>query len=61
MKYSESVCDDLLCVLIKDVELIEAEANLDVVADLSGGGRSNSRGDGLTGTLRYIIPILHKI
>ncbi len=30
------------------MELIKAEANLNVVADLSCGGRSNSSGDGLT-------------
>ena len=44
----ESVSDDFLGVLIKDVELVKAEANLDLVADLGLGGRSNARGNGLT-------------
>ena len=33
----ESVSDDFLGVLIKDVELVKAEANLDLVADLGLG------------------------
>ena len=44
-----SVGDGLLGVLVKDVELVEVEAYLDVIADLRGGGRINTGGNGLTG------------
>ena len=33
--HQKSVCDDLLGILVKDVELIKAEADLDSIADLS--------------------------